>query len=33
MAIAGHSQAEVAILYQETSSDRLQELAQRFGYV
>ncbi|MDR2538770.1 MAG: site-specific integrase [Bifidobacteriaceae bacterium] len=31
-AIAGHSTAEVAILYQETSSDHLQELANKFNY-
>jgi integrase len=32
MAIAGHSQSEVAILYQETSSTRLQDLADLFRY-
>jgi integrase len=32
MAIAGHSQAEIAMLYQETSSDRLHDLARLFNY-
>ncbi|MDR2538619.1 MAG: site-specific integrase [Bifidobacteriaceae bacterium] len=32
MAIAGHSMAEIAILYQETSDTRLRELASQFNY-
>jgi hypothetical protein len=32
MAIAGHSKSDIAMLYQETSSDRLHDLARLFNY-